>query len=245
MTRFKLTIEYDGTPYAGWQRQDDQPSIQGSIERALYQFAQEDVTIQCAGRTDAGVHARGQVAHLDLTKDRTPFQLSEGLNFYLKDEPIVILSAEVVDDDFNARFSAIHRAYEYRIINRRTPLAIDLNRAWHIPWELDVAAMQAAANRLLGTHDFTSFRASHCQSKSPVKTLDTLTVTRRDDGIVITTSARSFLHHQVRNMVGTLSLVGSGKWQLDDVSAALAAKDRTRSGPTAPAWGLTLMEVTY
>jgi len=245
MTRFKLTIEYDGTPYAGWQRQDDQPSIQGSIERALHRFAQEDVTIQCAGRTDAGVHARGQVAHLDLSKERTPFQLSEGLNFYLKDEPIVILCAEVVADDFNARFHAVKRTYEYRIINRRTPLAIDLKRAWHIPWELDVSAMQDAAVRLLGTHDFTSFRASHCQSKSPVKTLDTLEVTGEGDTIIVTTSARSFLHHQVRNMVGTLSLVGSGKWTAEDVSAALQAKDRTRSGPTAPAWGLTLMAVTY
>lgn len=245
MTRFKLLIEYDGTPYAGWQRQNDQPSVQGCIEQAVYKFAQEEVHVQCAGRTDAGVHARGQVAHLDLQKDRTAYQLCEGINFFLQNKPIVVLQAEEVDAEFNARFSAKGRKYFYRIINRRAPLAIDEHRAWHIPWDVDAQAMHDAAQLLVGHHDFTSFRASQCQAKSALKTLDRLDVVRQNDEVHVIAEAQSFLHHQVRNMVGTLAQVGSGKWVASDVTHALEAKDRRASGPTAPASGLYLTEVVY
>lgn len=244
-TRFKLTIEYDGTPYAGWQRQDDVPSVQGAIERAVFAFAQEEVTLHTAGRTDAGVHARGQVAHFDLSKQRSAYEVMEGLNFHLREQAIAILAAEEVDAQFHARFSATQRAYEYAIINRRAPLRLEENRAWGVPWALDAQAMHEAAQRLVGCHDFTSFRDAKCQAHSPVKTLDALDVVREGERIIIRTHARSFLHHMVRNMVGTLSLVGAGKWTAEDVTHALAAKDRSAAGPTAPACGLYLMRVGY
>ncbi|MCI5049132.1 MAG: tRNA pseudouridine(38-40) synthase TruA [Rickettsiales bacterium] len=244
-TRYKLTIEYDGTPYYGWGRQDDVPSVQEHIERAIFKFCQEEVTIACAGRTDKGVHAAAQVAHVDLAKDTDAFRLSEALNFHLKDEPIVILHAEEVSDEFHARFSAIGRRYRYRIINRRPPLAIENNRAWHVAYDLDADAMHEAAQILVGHHDFSSFRASACQAKSPEKTLDRLDVRREGDEIIIEAAARSFLHHQVRNMVGTIERVGAERWTLADVEKALHAKDRKAGGPTAPASGLTLMRIIY
>lgn len=247
MPRFKLTLEYDGTPYAGWQWQDDQPSVQGAVEAAIERFAQEKVRLHCAGRTDAGVHATGQVAHFDLSKDRSDYQVMEGLNHHLlaAEEPVRILQCETVDEDFQARFSATGRSYLYRIINRRAPLALDANRAWQIGWELDVDAMQEAASHLLGQHDFTSFRATGCQAESPIKTLDRLEISRDGETIYFIVEARSFLHHQVRIMVGTLEQVGSGKWSPQDVIAALKAKDRTAAGPTAPAYGLYLTGVQY
>lgn len=247
MPRFKLTIEYDGTPYAGWQRQDDQPSVQATLEAAIHRFAQEHVRLHCAGRTDAGVHARGQVAHVDLVKDRSTYQMMEGLNFHLMqaDEPIRILQCEVAEADFHARFSATGRAYHYRIINRRAPLALEANRAWQIGWALNVEAMREAANHLLGQHDFTSFRAVGCQADSPVKTLDKLAIEHSGEQIDVFVEARSFLHHQVRIMVGTLEKVGAGKWNPADVATALAAKDRRAAGPTAPACGLYLTQVRY
>lgn len=245
VTRFKLTLEYDGTPYAGWQRQDHAPSVQGTIERAIFAFAQEEVTVYTAGRTDSGVHARGQVAHFDLAKPRSALEVMKGLNSHLLPESIAVLNAEEVGDDFHARFSATRRAYEYVIINRRAPLKLERSRAWHIRWELDAQAMHNAAQRLVGAHDFSSFRDAKCQSKSANKTLDALDVTREGERIFIRTHGRSFLHHQVRNMVGTLELVGSGKWTADDVSAALAARDRKAAGPTAPACGLYLTAVNY
>lgn len=243
--RFKLTIEYDGTPYNGWQRQDDVPSVQGAIEKAVRNFAQEEVTLHVAGRTDAGVHALAQVAHFDLAAERNAYQVREGLNFFLQDETVVIIDAEAVSDDFHARFSATGRCYRYRIINRKAPLRVEALRAWHMPYALDVAAMQDAAQRFIGEHDFTSFRASACQSKSPVKTLDVLNVSAEGDVITIIAEARSFLHHQVRNMVGALAEVGVGKWTPDDITRALAARDRTAGAATAPAHGLYLTGVSY
>lgn len=247
MMRIKLTIEYDGTPYAGWQRQRDARSVQQTLEEALFAFCQEPATLQCAGRTDAGVHATGQVAHADLVTERSDYQIMEGLNFYLirAGEPIRILRCETVSTDFHARFSATKRCYHYRITNRRAPLALDATRAWHVGWTLNVEAMQRAAATMLGTHDFTSFRARACQSASPVKTLDRLEVIGNGEQIDIYTEAQSFLHHQVRNLVGSLMLVGSGKWQEKDMEQALLAKDRTASGPTAPACGLYLTSVRY
>ncbi len=243
--RFKLLIEYDGTPYNGWQRQDDAPSVQGAIEQAVYQFAQENVTLHVAGRTDAGVHALAQVAHFDLAAERDVYQVREGLNFFLQNEAVVIVDAEAVSDDFHARFSATQRRYRYRIVNRKAPLRLDALRAWHVPYALDIAAMQRASQRFIGEHDFTSFRASACQSKSPVKTLDVLDVSAQGEDIIIIAEARSFLHHQVRNLVGALVEVGCGKWTPDDIDAALAARDRRAGAATAPAHGLYLTGVIY
>lgn len=245
MPRYKITLEYDGTPYAGWQKQEHMPSVQETLERAIFSFAQEDVTALCAGRTDAGVHACGQVAHFDLSKNRTPFEVAQGLNFHLIHESVCVLNAEMVSDEFHARFDANLRRYEYKIINRRAHPKLLRHRAWHVPRELDADAMHQAAQLLLGKHDFTSFRDAHCQSKSPLKTLDRLDVVREGEIITIHTQARSFLHHQVRNMVGSLSWVGSGRWQIDDMKKALDTADRTAAGPTAPAHGLYLMEVGY
>jgi len=245
MTRFKLVIEYDGGPFVGWQRQENGPSVQQALEEAVFAFSGERVTSFGAGRTDAGVHALGQVAHFDLARDTTADTVRDAVNFHLKPQPIAVLLAEPVAADFHARFSAKARSYLYRIANRRAPLALDRGRAWPVQQPLDAAAMQVAAERLVGHHDFTSFRSSICQAASPEKTLDRLEVTRAGEEIHIRARARSFLHHQVRNMVGTLKLVGDGKWSAADVSRALAARDRAKAGPTAPAEGLYLTAVDY
>jgi tRNA pseudouridine38-40 synthase len=245
VTRFRLLVEYDGTGYVGWQRQNNGPSIQQAIEEAIFAFSAERTNLAAAGRTDAGVHALGQVAHVDLARDTKADTLRDAINFYLKPRPISILAAEPVGADFHARFSAVGRRYLYRIVNRRAPLAIERNRAWWVQSELDASAMQAAGQRLIGHHDFTSFRSSICQAASPLKTLDRLDVERAGEEIRIHAAARSFLHHQVRNMVGTLKLVGEGRWTAEDVAAALAARARSGAGPTAPAEGLFLAEVRY
>ena len=245
MTRYKLTLEYDGRGFVGWQRQDNGPSVQAALEAAVERFCGEAVTVHGAGRTDAGVHALAQVAHIDLDQETGADTLRDALNFHLKPAAVAVLAAEAVADDFHARFSATERAYRYRIVNRRAPLALDRGRAWFVPVPLDAAAMGEAAQALLGKHDFTSFRAGGCQAKSPVKTLDALEVSRDGDEIRIEARARSFLHHQVRNMVGTLKLVGEGKWSRADMERALAARDRRAAGPTAPADGLYLVAVRY
>jgi len=245
MPRYKLTLEYDGTPFVGWQRQSEGVSVQQVLEEAVFKFCGERATIYGAGRTDAGVHALAQVAHLDLAKPPDPFRLTEAVNFHLKPHPIAVLDCAAVAADFHARFSAIERRYRYRIANRRAPLTLDRDRAWRVGVPLDAGAMHAAAQVLVGHHDFTSFRATDCQSDSPVKTLDTLDVARLGEEIEVSARARSFLHHQVRNMVGTLRLVGEGKWSAGDVKKALDARDRAAAGPTAPAEGLYLVAVKY
>lgn len=244
-TRFKLLVEYDGSTLVGWQRQENGPSVQQAIEEAILKTTGETVTIHGAGRTDAGVHALGQVAHADITYKIAPARLSEALNFYLRPAPVAILAAEVAPADFHARFSATGRAYRYRIINRRPPLTVDLGHAWHVKSPLDAAVMHEAAQLLIGSHDFTTFRATECQAKSPIKTLDRLDIRRLGEEIEVIAEARSFLHHQVRNIVGTLSLVGMGKWSEERLSIALAARDRTKGGPTAPADGLYLTHIRY
>ncbi|HWK44839.1 MAG TPA: tRNA pseudouridine(38-40) synthase TruA [Stellaceae bacterium] len=245
MPRYKLTIEYDGSGLVGWQRQPNGDSVQAFIEEAIPRFAGEAPRIWCAGRTDAGVHATGQVAHVDLVRAFPPHEVRNAINYHIRPAPIAVLSAEIVPDDFDARRSATGRRYLYRILNRRAPPALERGRIWHVGQILDAAAMAEAARRLVGHHDFTSFRASLCQALSPMKTLDTLTVERHGEELHITAAARSFLHHQVRNMVGTLKLVGNGQWSPDDVAAALAARDRARGGPTAPPDGLYLTAVIY
>jgi tRNA pseudouridine38-40 synthase len=245
VARYKLTLEYDGTPFVGWQRQSEGVSIQHVVEEAVFKFSGERATVYAAGRTDAGVHALAQVAHFDLAKDADPFRIMEALNFHLKPHPVAILDCATAAPDFHARFSAVERHYRYRIVNRRAPLTLDRNRALRIAAALDAGAMHEAAQALVGRHDFTSFRAADCQAESPVKTLDELAVARFGDEIEVTARARSFLHHQVRNMVGTLRLVGEGKWSAADVSKALAARDRAAAGPTAPAEGLYLVAVKY
>ncbi len=245
MTRYKLVVEYDGADFCGWQRQTNGRSVQQALETAIHGFCGETVTVTGAGRTDAGVHATGQAAHFDLGRDADAETVRDALNAHLRPDPITVLSAEAAPEDFNARFSAVERAYLYRIVNRRTPLALERGRAWQVRTALDADAMHRAAQRLVGNHDFTSFRASLCQARSPVKTLDRLDVDRRGEEIIVHARARSFLHHQVRNMVGTLKLVGEGKWTGDDVAAALAARDRSKAGPTAPPDGLYLTEVVY
>ena len=245
MPRYKLTIEYDGSPFAGWQRQANGRSVQEAIEDAVAGFSGERVTIGGAGRTDAGVHALAQVAHVDLAKDWPVDTVLDALNFHLQPEPVAVLAAELADDGFEARFSAKARHYLYRIVNRRPPLTVDAGRAWRVKAPLDAEAMDAAAQRLTGTHDFTTFRNTNCQAKSPVKTLDRLSVRRQGEDIVIETSARSFLHSQVRSITGSLRLVGDGRWSTDDLAKALAAKDRKACGPVAPAEGLYLLRVDY
>ena len=245
MTRFKLTLEYDGASFVGWQRQDNGMSVQQALEEAVYKTCAEEVTAHAAGRTDAGVHATGQVAHVDVEKDFTAEKLQAALNFHLKPWPVSIVTAEVAPPDFHARFSATGRAYLYRIINRRPPLTLEERRAWLVNAPLDAAAMHDAAQVLIGKHDFSTFRASLCQAQSPVKTLTRLSVSRAGEEIDFVVEARSFLHHQVRNMVGTLRLVGEGKWSKADVRAALEARDRTKGGPTAPSHGLYLTGVKY
>lgn len=245
MPRYRLTIEYDGGPYVGWQRQDTGPSVQQHLEEAILRLSGETVRVFGAGRTDSGVHARGQVVHVDMDKEWDPFRFGEALNYHLKPEPIAVLDCVEAGPDFHARFSATARSYRYLIINRRAPLAIDRGHALEIQRDLDADAMHVAAQHLVGHHDFTSFRASICQAKSPVKTLTSLNVTRDGDHVMIDTEAPSFLHHQVRNIVGTLILVGQGKWSEADVVAALEARSRAAGGPTAPPDGLYLMSVSY
>jgi len=245
VTRYKLTLEYDGAGFVGWQRQENGPSLQAALEAAVLGFCGEAVTVHGAGRTDAGVHALGQVAHVDLAKETDADTVRDALNAHLKPAAVAVLAAEVVDGDFHARFSALERVYRYRIVNRRARLALDRGRAWFVPQPLDAAAMHDAASALLGHHDFTSFRARDCQAKSPVKTLDVLEVIRDGQELRVEARARSFLHHQVRNMVGTLKLVGEGKWGRAEVTRALAARDRSAAGPTAPSEGLYLVSVGY
>ncbi len=245
MPRYKLTLEYDGTPFAGWQKQANGPSVQDELCRAIHGFCGETATPRGAGRTDAGVHARGQVAHLDLVRDWPPETVRDALNFHLRPAPIVVLDCAHAPADFDARFSARTRHYLYRILTRRAPPCLDRDRVWHVPVALDPAAMAEGARRLTGRHDFTTFRAAQCQAKSPLRTLDSLTVERYADEVQIRASARSFLHHQVRSMAGTLKLVGEGKWQPDDVRRALEARDRAACGPVAPAHGLYFMKVDY
>jgi len=243
--RYKLTIEYDGGPFVGWQRQDNGASIQAALEAAVAAFCGERVLVQGAGRTDAGVHALGQVAHLDLASAKPVDTLRAALNFHLKPHPVAVVEAEIVPADFHARFSATWRRYRYRILNRRAPPALERGRLWHVPMPLDAMAMAEAAAVLVGRHDFNSFRSAACQAASSIKTLDLLEVARNEAEIRIEVGARSFLHNQVRILVGTLQLVGRGQWSRRDVEEALAARDRTRAGPTAPPQGLCLMEVRY
>jgi tRNA pseudouridine38-40 synthase len=245
MPRYRLIVEYDGTPFTGWQRQENGPSVQGTLEEAIFKLSGERVTVTGAGRTDAGVHARGQVAHFDLVKEFPPDTVRDALNAHLRPAPVAVLAAALAAPDFHARFNATARHYEYRILCRRAPPALDRGHVWHFTRALNAAPMQLAARSLLGQHDFTTFRSSECQAKSPVKTLDRLDVMAQGEEVVFYASARSFLHHQVRSMVGSLKLVGEGKWQPKDVAAALEAKDRTRCGTVAPPDGLTLLRVDY
>jgi tRNA pseudouridine38-40 synthase len=245
MPRYKLTIEYDGRPFVGWQIQDNGPSVQGVLIAAVAAFSGEEVSVQGAGRTDAGVHALAQVAHVDLAKDWDEDTVRDAVNAHLRPHPIAVLQAERVAETFDARFSAIRRHYRYRIVNRRADLALERGRAWRIAKPLDSAAMHVAAQRLVGRHDFTTFRNAECQAKSPVKTLDQLDVARSADEINVVTCARSFLHSQVRSMVGALALVGEGKWTADDVTVALEKRDRAACAPVAPPDGLYLTQVDY
>jgi tRNA pseudouridine38-40 synthase len=245
MARWKLTIEYDGRPFMGWQTQPHGPSIQAEIEQAIARFSGEAPRLHGAGRTDAGVHALGQVAHFDLDKPTDGKTVREALNAYLRPSPIAIVHAEPAADDFDARTSARRRRYLYRVLNRPARPALDIGRAWHVPYALDLPAMRDGAAHLIGKHDFTSFRATECQAKSPVKTLDRLDLSLAGDSLDFAVEARSFLHHQVRNIVGTLILVGRGKWSPEQVADALAARDRAAAGPTAPPDGLYLVGVDY
>ena len=247
MPRYRLDIEYDGTPYAGWQRQSGQHSVQAAIEQAVLGFCGETVSLRGAGRTDAGVHASGQVAHLDLAKDWPDDTVRDAINAHLRlaSEAVTVTGARTVSDEFDARFSATARHYLYRILNRRSPPALEKNRAWWVPAPLDAEAMHDAAQQLVGRHDFTTFRSIHCQAKSPLRTLDRLDVSRAGDLIEVRTSARSFLHNQVRSMVGTLKRVGEGAWNAAAVKAALEAKDRATCGAVAPPEGLYLAKVDY
>lgn len=254
MSRWKITIEYTGTDYAGWQRQENVPSIQQDIEEAITGFCQQHIRLNAAGRTDSGVHAQGQVAHFDLeyNRDINGHSLAKAINAHLRKRPISIINAEKVNADFHARFSATNKLYTYRIINRPSPPALDQNKVWHFfRCKLDVSSMQQAAKLLIGHHDFTTFRASQCQSRSPEKTLGRLDVEEFEydefggKEILIHAEAKSFLHHQVRNMVGSLVMVGEGKWPVEQMRTSLEAKDRTKGGPTCPADGLYLIRVDY
>jgi tRNA pseudouridine38-40 synthase len=244
-SRIKITLEYDGADFVGWQAQDNGPSIQAAIEAAIHGFSGEDQRVTGAGRTDAGVHALGQVAHFDLVMGIEPGKIVSALNAYLRDMPISVLSSEVVSDDFSARFSATRRHYLYRLLNRDAPPAIRKGRVWHVARPLEAAAMHEAAQLLIGKHDFTTFRSSKCQAKSPLKTLDKLDVASRGEEIWFSTSARSFLHHQVRSLVGSLKLVGEGKWTAGDLKDSLEARDRNALGFNAPPHGLYLKRVDY
>lgn len=248
MTRWKLTIEYHGAPYCGWQRQNGQPSVQEEVEKAIAKFCQQDVRVHAAGRTDTGVHATGQIAHFDLdygTRPLTGFDVAKAINAYLRPQPIAILKAQEAGDDFHARFNATNKLYRYRILNRVAPIAIDQGFAWHVWKPLDVPLMNKVAQNLLGTHDFTTFRDSECQAKSPVRSISRIELVRKNDEVFMEVEGRSFLHHQVRNMIGTLVMVGEGKWNEDDFMKAFHARDRTKGGKTAPADGLTLVRIDY
>ena len=245
MTRWRLTIEYDGGPFMGWQRQDHGPSVQQTLEEALLRMTGEDAVFTAAGRTDAGVHALAMPAHVDVMKSLTPHRLREGLNALVRPRPVSVLDVVQVADDWHARFSCVGRRYLYRILNRRAPPALDAGKVWHVAVPLDVDAMTEGARHLIGRHDFTTFRSVHCQSDSPVKTLDRLEVTREGDEIHVEAAARSFLHHQVRSMVGCLGLVGRGQWSPDDMRKALDTRDRTALGLNAPPHGLYFVEAIY
>lgn len=245
MPRYKLIIEYDGTPFVGWQVQNNGTSVQGQLEKALFDLSGETFMPRAAGRTDAGVHARGQVAHIELSKDWEADKIRDGLNYHLKPEPIAVLSAKKVSGDFDARFSAKLRHYDYIIINRRARLALEILRGWHVARPLNDAAMHEAAQSFVGHHDFTTFRSVHCQASSPLKSIDRMAVERTDDRLVISVSARSFLHNQVRSMVGSLVEIGLGKWPITGIQDALLAVDRAACGPVAPAHGLYFIRVDY
>jgi len=245
VTRWRLTVEYDGAPFMGWQRQDHGPSVQQTLEEALQRMTSENATFRAAGRTDAGVHALAMSTHVDIARELTPYRLSEGLNALVRPQPISILSVEEVADDWHARFSCIGRRYLYRILNRRAPPALDSGRVWHISVPLDLEAIREGAAHLIGRHDFTTFRSAQCQSDSPVKTLEALDVSNVGEEIHITAAARSFLHHQVRSMVGCLAMVGRGQWQPDDMRRALEASDRAALGFNAPPHGLYFVEAIY
>jgi len=245
LTRFALTLEFDGGPFMGLQRQDHGPSVQQAVETAVHAVTGETVTMHSAGRTDSGVHALAMRSHVDIAKAIEPFRLMEALNARLRPDPIAVLACEVKPDDWHARFSCLGRAYEYRIVNRRAPLTLDHGRAWQIGRELDAEAMHRAAQALVGRHDFTTFRSAHCQANDPVKTLDRLDVRREGERVIVEAAARSFLHHQVRSMVGTLALVGQGQWREGQVAEALAARDRAALGLNAPAEGLYFVRALY
>jgi len=245
MPRYRLTLEYDGGPYKGFQAQGDLPTVQGAVERAVLAFSGETLRLQAAGRTDTGVHATGQVVHVDLSKDWPAQTVRNALNAHLVDEAVVVLEAEVAPEGWHARFSATERRYLYRILNRPTPPALDRGQVWHVRTPLDAGAMHAAAQTLVGHHDFTTFRDLACQAKSPVKTLDVVEVSRRGEEVWLRFASRSFLHRQVRSMTGTLAEVGVGRWTAQDVKAALEARDRRACGPVAPASGLSLTGVSY
>lgn len=245
MTRFALTLEFDGTPFFGLQRQADGPSVQQAVEEAAFRVIGEEARLHSAGRTDTGVHALAMRSHLDIQKDIEPFRLMEALNAHLRPDPIAVTACEIVPDDWHARFSCIGRAYVYRIANRRAPLTLDRDRAWQLGTPLDHKAMHRAAQSLVGLHDFTTFRSAHCQAESPVKTLDRLDVERQGEEVRIHAEARSFLHHQVRSMVGCLALVGMGRWRVEQVAEALEARDRQALGLNAPSCGLYFVRASY
>ena len=245
MPRYKLVIEYDGTCFAGWQHQRNSRSVQEAVEAAIARFSSEAVRVHCAGRTDAGVHATHQVVHLDLGRPWRPDTLRDATNAHLRPDPVAVVSATEVPATFHARLSAVRRHYRYVILNRRAPPALTRHHVWHVPRPLDLAVMQEAAQALVGRHDFTTFRAAECQAASPIRTLERLAVAGSGEAIHVEAAARSFLHHQVRAMVGTLALAGHGRWSADDVRAALEARRRSACGPTAPAAGLTLVGVDY
>jgi tRNA pseudouridine38-40 synthase len=245
MSRFRLTVEFDGTPFMGWQRQAHGPSVQQAIEEAAFAVTGEETVLHAAGRTDAGVHALAMSAHVDIAKPIAPFRLMEALNSRLRPNPVAIIACVEVADDWHARFSCLGRSYLYRIANRRAPLTLDLGRAWRIARDLDAQAMHDAAQILVGRHDFTTFRSAHCQAESPLKTLDRLDVRRDGEEIRIEAAARSFLHHQVRSMVGCLALVGQGQWTAGDLRAALEARDRAALGLNAPPEGLYFVAARY